>query len=928
MKRDLWQEVSADEPCPVCKKAGWCRRSPNGSMVACRRESNGAAKTKRYKDGSEAFVHIVRDDRSLGDNGRNKAKRAQKTKGATPTSSDGPMLQVPTTSANAQDTEGKRDAGYRCLLAKLPLSPDHRDNLKQRGLSDTDIDAGGYRTMPANGRGSAIKQVVAELGMDFPAVPGFVIGEQGPRIASPSGLLVPVRDLAGQIVALKVRADNPMPRQPKYLYLSSVKYAGPGPGSPAHCPAGVCGPVELIRITEGELKADVAYRLSGVPTLSFPGVASWHVVLPMLQALECKTVRVAFDADAGTNNHVAVALRNCCQELQATGFAIELERWPAQAGKGIDDVLKAGRGADIEILAGAAALAAAEEMVAAGEVDDAPPVADKGERKSQATLLVELAAATELWHTTGQGIAYATLPVVDHWEHWPVRSATFRRWLGRQFFVQHGKAPGSQALHDAINVLEGQAIFEGPEHHVFVRVAGDGDKLYLDLANETWQVVEIDANGWRILNASPVRFRRAKAMMPLPMPTAGGNISELRRFVNVDADGWPLLLGWLVAAFRPTGPYPVLILHGEQGSAKSTTARTLRSVIDPNAALLRCEPREPRDLMIAAHNGLVIALDNLSVVPNWLSDALCRLATGGGFATRTLYENDEETIFDSMRPAILTGIEELANRSDLLDRSMILQLPRIPDAKRRTEAEHWREFQQAHGRILGAVLDAVSAAMRNLPTTHIEGLPRMADFALWATAAERGLGLQSGEFLLAYRGNRDIANESALDSSPVAKYVLKVAEGGEWGGTPGELLEHIETVASDGEKRLKSWPKNPRSLSGALKRLAPNLRAAGVEVEFGHEGRGSQKRRNVSVRKSADSGVPCAPSVPNWEKTVFCGNGEDASGLSGDEKRPSGDAAGTQTTANVNPIGAKVGTQGDDGDAKSQPRSGRVRATI
>ena len=436
---------------------------------------------------------------------------------------------------------------------------------------------------------------------------------------------------------------------------------------------------------------------------------------------------------------------------------------------------------------------------------------------------VELAQDAELWHAPGSATptrrlacrklrAHIAAAICrrdagdepgsgDPVAHWPIRSPTFRRWLGRQFFEQHGKAPGSQALQDAMTVLEGQAIFDGPEFPVFVRVAGDDDKLYLDLANETWQAVEIDAAGWRILDAAPVRFRRAKAMMPLPTPTAGGDIGELQRFVNVTPDDWPLLLGWLVAAFRSIGPYPVLALHGEQGAAKSTTARTLRSIIDPNAAPLRCEPREPRDLMIAANEWLDYALDNLLFVPVWLSDALCRLATGGGFATRTLYENDEETIFDSMRPAILTGIEELANRSDLLDRSLILQLPRIPDAKRRTEAEHWREFQQAHGRILGAVLDAVSAAVRSLPTTHIERLPRMADFALWATAAGSGLGLQPGEFLDGLSGQSRIGERSGPGIKPGGQVHLA-------GGRCRRVARHAWRTAGtcrvDGQRRREA----------------------------------------------------------------------------------------------------------------------------
>jgi len=547
-----------------------------------------------------------------------------------------------------------------------------------------------------------------------------------------------------------------------------------------------------------------------------------------------------------------------------------------------------------------------------------PAVASpQDERKSQATLLVELTTGVELWHTAGQATAYATLPVADHREHWPIRSLTFRRWLGRRFFQQYGKAPGSQALQDALTVIEGQAGFDGPEHPVFVRVAGHGDKQYLVLANVTWQGVEIDAAGWRLVEPCPVRFRRAKAMMTLPTPTAGGDIGDLQRFVNVTPDDWPLLLGWLAAAFRHRGPYPVIALHGEQGAAKSSTARALRAIVDPNAAPVRCEPREPRDLMIAAANGWVIALDNLSYVPGWLSDALCRLSTGGGFATRQLYADDEETIFDAMRPVILTGIEEVANRSDLLDRSLILQLPRIPESRRRTEAEFWRDFQQAQAGILGAVLDAVSAAIRSLPTTHIEGLPRMADFALWATAAESGLGLQPGEFLAAYRGNRDAANETALESSPVAKYVLQVAEAGDYHGTPSDLLERIESMATDADKRGKTWPKNPRSLSGILKRLAPNLRAAGVEVEHGRDS-GRQRRRLVTVKRTeADSCVRCVRTVQTSENSGASADGADANA-------PGSDANGPD----VNPDQATVRTQADGSDAELRPYSERVHVTI
>jgi hypothetical protein len=405
-------------------------------------------------------------------------------------------------------------------------------------------------------------------------------------------------------------------------------------------------------------------------------------------------------------------------------------------------------------------------------------------------------------------------------------------------------------------VIEGKAVFAGPERRACVRLESRKEFIYLDLGNKDWQVVRIGESGWKIVGKPLVRFRRPSSMQPLPVPIANGNIEELRELLNVCDDGWVLILAWLIAAYRPVGPYPILALHGEQGSAKTTTARMLRKLVDPNTAPLRCEPSGPRDLMIAANNGWIVALDNLSRIPGWLSDALCRLSTGGGFATRTLYANDEETIFDATRPIILTGIEELASRSDLLDRTIILQLPRIPDSKRRTEAEHWKAFDDAHGRILGAILNAVCKAIRNLPTIELEQLPRMADFALWAVAAETGFGLKSGSFEAAYERNRNAVNDITLESNPVGKYILQLTKSSNWKGTASELLKRLTSLEEAyGESREKSWPRTPRAISGLLKRLAPNLRRAGVDVEFSRDTDRSRRRLICLTRIEGSSSV-------------------------------------------------------------------------
>jgi len=452
---------------------------------------------------------------------------------------------------------------------------------------------------------------------------------------------------------------------------------------------------------------------------------------------------------------------------------------------------------------------------------------------SQATRLVELALESDLFHSP-DGRAHAYVTMGDHRETWLLKSAGFRTRLARRFYQIEGKTPSSQALQNALAVLEGLAQFEGPELPVHTRIAMLDGRIYLDLADDCWQAVEITSTGWCVVRNPPVKFRRTRGLRRLPMPRRGGSLEDLRRFINVpDETTWRLLVAWLIGALWPSGPYPILLLHGEQDSAKSTTARILRALIDPSAAPLRAEPRDLRDLMIAANNGWIMALDNVSHLSPWLSDALCRLSTGGGLSTRELYSDDEEVIFDAQRPVILNGIEEIATREDLLDRSIILYPPPIPDDLRRPETTLWAEFNAVKPRILGALLDMVVAGLRNLSETQLPRLPRMADFAIRVTAAETALGWPRGTFLMDYEENRAAANDLALESSAVAPVILRFAvESGAWTGTASELLKAIMPLAGEATAKQKAWPKSARALSNILRRLGGNLRRAGVLMTF------------------------------------------------------------------------------------------------
>jgi hypothetical protein len=254
--------------------------------------------------------------------------------------------------------------------------------------------------------------------------------------------------------------------------------------------------------------------------------------------------------------------------------------------------------------------------------------------------------------------------------------------------------------------------------------------------------------------------------------------------------------------------------------------------------------------MIAATNNWVLAWDNLSRLPVWLSDAICTLSTGGGLSTRELFSDSDEIIFDAQRPVVLTGIEELAVRGDLTDRTIPLILPRLPDQARRSETELWRCFDDVRARLFGSLLDVVVGALRDLPATRLDRLPRMADFALWASAAEAAPGWKPGTFLSAYEANRASANELVLDSSDVAT-LLRASVGDEWAGTASQLLMMLNEKADDATRKRRDWPSSPQTLSGLLRRLAPNLRLAGIELDFEREGHG--RRRVIRFRSMGEN---------------------------------------------------------------------------
>lgn len=471
----------------------------------------------------------------------------------------------------------------------------------------------------------------------------------------------------------------------------------------------------------------------------------------------------------------------------------------------------------------------------------------KAGKQSQRELLYHAVLPTvELWRTADE-VAYASIEVEGHREHHRIRSRSFRRWLMRRALDINQRGVGRGALDEVIDMMEATA-FRGAEYEAHMRVGEHDGVLFIDLVDREWRAVRITDSGWNVASSPPIRFVRSPGMMPLPTPEGDGSLDDLRPFVNVASDDdFLLLLGVIIGALRPKGPHVIVAVNGEQGSAKTTLMRLMRTLIDPNKAPTRAQPRSEEDLYVAAVNAYLLSFDNVSYLTGAMSDALCRIATGGGFSKRQLYTDLEEIIVDVCRPVLLNGIPSLLERPDLMDRAITFTLPRIDPDQRQTEGDFWDGFERARPAIFGAICDALSAGLRYRHEVVLDELPRMADLVIFMTAVERGLGQEEGAFARAYNKNLRTAMIDLAAADPLVDAILKVIANKTFSGTATELLRKIREVLPDRDRPPRGIPRLPNRLSGALRRLAPALRELGIDVDLG-SGRDEANRRVIEIR--------------------------------------------------------------------------------
>lgn len=446
-----------------------------------------------------------------------------------------------------------------------------------------------------------------------------------------------------------------------------------------------------------------------------------------------------------------------------------------------------------------------------------------------------------------------------------LNSRDFKDWLSARCWREYSKALSANMTANIIQTLSGKAKFEGTRYELSVRSAYNDAGVWYDCGAAA---VQINKKGWQVVKEPPLLFRRYAHQKKQVLPEKGGDIWSLTNYVNLKKrEDQILFIVYTVAAFISGFPHPLLIFHGPQGSGKSTPMRALKELLDPSVIKALSSPRDVGAFAQLAHHHSFVFFDNLSGLPVWLSDALARASTGDGFSKRALWTDDDDIIYGIQRPIALNGINQVITKPDLLDRSILLGLKRIDPTARSSEEDFWAAFNDERPKILGAIFDVISAAMKEYSKVKLDTLPRMADFACWGYAIAEAAGIGGKKFIEAYQANIDKQNDEAIEASPVAQALIEfIRDRDEWKGTAAALLQELKRVSFfDDLQSSPLWPRDPQWLTKRLKEVETNLQNLGIYIDRYME---DQKRITHITKKKPDDDEPDQPDNTKAVETV------------------------------------------------------------
>jgi hypothetical protein len=442
--------------------------------------------------------------------------------------------------------------------------------------------------------------------------------------------------------------------------------------------------------------------------------------------------------------------------------------------------------------------------------------------------------------------AFAAIQINGHREIVPLhKSKRLDLWVRKTFYDETENTLGSEVLKEVVETLEAKALFDGQMKALELRISKDPhDELtyWYDLCNEKWEAIKITEQGWSIVKSDevPIIFRRYSGHQAQVYPSEVYPSDILDHFIGLinlkDSKNTKLLVKcYIIAVLIPGIAKAMLMVHGPKGAAKTAFEDLLKVLLDPSILTSLTLPRTSEALVQQLMHNFLIYYDNVSTLPEWLSNDLCRAVTGTASSKRELYTDDDDVIYQYMKPIGFNGINLAATRSDALDRGLIIETERIKDEKRRS----WKddilpEFERLKPQLLGFIFDIIVKVLQLKANggPKLKSMERMADFEITCEMISRCLGYEAGSFVEAYKENKKLATSHVLESSPVAKAIISLMESRDtWSGTHTNLLSDLEDVALKLKiniQRDSSWPKGANALSRKLPYIKDNLEEVGI----------------------------------------------------------------------------------------------------
>ncbi len=453
---------------------------------------------------------------------------------------------------------------------------------------------------------------------------------------------------------------------------------------------------------------------------------------------------------------------------------------------------------------------------------------DKEEDLSTEEIVLAIADDFHLFRDK-QGNTYAETTLHGQKNVIPVMSGDFADTIRVTLYDQTKSTISPHALSNAISTINARIKYGKNVEDVALRNHKYDDCLYINVGDHTRRVIRVNKDGYGYVTDYKGKFITTSRMQSLPDIASKGDITLLKNHLNINDEELPLVYGWLLSTVAGVSPYLFLNIQGVAGSSKSVTAKALQSLVDPTVSFSGAIANI-NDFALACANGYVVVQDNLSKVSRALADAMCIASTGGTHAKRQLYTNNDTCITQMHNPMIITNINSIANRGDLIERSVILDLPPMPKLQRKDEGDFWHAFNEDKSAIFTGILDGIVSGFKYIDRIQLDSKPRMADAAKWITACEQDIGM-GGKFMKAFAINQDMASVDGIDASPVGLALKSFMDKREcYKGKVTNLLQELNGIVGPRQALTRDWPATPNALTATLKRLIPNFKSIGIDI--------------------------------------------------------------------------------------------------